>query len=252
MKPLALLFAIIALFAPHRAVAEKDTRVFEMRTYHAAEGKLEALQARFRDHTVKLFEKHGITNVGYWVPVENPGGLLIYLLAYPSREAREESWKAFMADPEWQAAKKASESNGGLVAKVDAVFLTLTDYSTSPKMEIQQPARQFELRTYTTVEGKLPNLDARFRDHTIALFEKHGMTNVAYFHPMPDQAGAGNTLIYFLAHRDNAARRASFQAFGQDPAWQSARKASEEAGPLLIKGGVKSVPMVPVDFSPMK
>jgi hypothetical protein len=132
------------------------------------------------------------------------------------------------------------------------VFLTLTDYSTSPKIEIQQPSRQFELRTYTTAEGKLPNLDARFRDHTIALFEKHGMGNVAYFHPMPDQVGAENTLIYLLTHRNDAARQASFQAFGQDPVWQAARKASEETGPLLIKGGVKSVPLVPVDFSPMK
>jgi hypothetical protein len=232
--------------------AGNDNRVFELRTYHAAEGKFDALQARFRDHTVKLFEKHGIANVGYWVPAENADGLLIYLLAYSSSEAREASWKAFLADPQWQAAKAASETGGGLVAKVESVYLSLTDYS--PKLEIkaQQPARQFELRTYTTVEGKLPKLDSRFRDHTMALFEKHGMTNVAYFHPLTGQPGAGHTLIYLLAHRDDAARQASFDSFRQDPVWHSARAASEESGPILVEGGVKSVPLVPTDYSPMK
>lgn len=226
--------------------------VYEMRTYFAAPGKLAALQARFRDHTVRLFEKHGITNVGYWLPVENADLRLVYLLSYPSREAREASWKAFQADPDWVAAKAASERDGKLVAKAEALFLSPADYSPRPVLEARNPARLFELRLYTTNGGKLADLDARFRDHTLKLFEKHGMTNVIYLHPMPDQPGAGTTLVYWLAHRDDAARQASFKAFGADPEWQAVRQASEAAGPILIKGGVKSVPMVPTDFSPMR
>ena len=103
-------------------------RFFEMRTYYANEGKADALDARFRDHTNKLFQKHGIDLVGYWHPVDKPN-VLVYILAYPSREAREQSWKDFNNDPEWKAAKAKSEENGGLVGKVDQVFMTPTDYS---------------------------------------------------------------------------------------------------------------------------
>lgn len=106
-------------------------RLFEMRTYIANEGKFEDLHKRFREHTCRLFEKHGMTNIGYWVPTEGSGkdNTLVYLLAYPNREAREASWKAFMADPEWQAAYKESHKNGPLVSKVESKFLTATDYS---------------------------------------------------------------------------------------------------------------------------
>src|ERR1043166_460089 len=79
--------------------ASPETRLYELRTYFASPGKLDDLQSRFRDHTMKLFEKHGITNVGYWVPIDNRENKLIYLLSYPSRDAREKSWKAFVADP---------------------------------------------------------------------------------------------------------------------------------------------------------
>ncbi len=107
------------------------TRVFELRTYHAAPGKMDALNARFRDHTAKLFEKHGMTNVGYWNPTktEDAEKTLVYLLAFPSQEAAEKSWKAFRADPDWKRAREASEKDGRLVEKVESVFLKPTDYS---------------------------------------------------------------------------------------------------------------------------
>src|SRR5262245_66135990 len=102
-----------------------------MRTYSAALGKMEALHARFRDHTCRLFEKHGMTIVGFWVPADPDGAKqkLVYILAYPSKEAREKSWQAFQNDPDWKAAKDASEKEGKLVDKVESVFLTGTDYS---------------------------------------------------------------------------------------------------------------------------
>lgn len=112
----------------------KGGRVYEMRTYYAAEGKLEALHARFRNHTVSLFQKHGMTIVGFWVPVDGgsgaaTGNTLVYILSYPSLDARKKAWDAFGSDPEWNAVKTESEKNGKLVDKVDSVFLTPTDYS---------------------------------------------------------------------------------------------------------------------------
>jgi len=231
-----------------------DSNCYEMRTYYAAPGKLDDLHARFRNHTCKLFEKHGMVNIGYWVPTENPESKIIYILAYPSREARDQSWKAFMADPEWQAAWKASEANGKLVAKAESVFLNATDYSPAIKPGKTSEPRVFELRTYTASPGKLSNLNARFRHHTVVLFQKHGMTNFAYWTPMKGQKGADDTLIYLLAHKSKDAAGASFKAFREDPNWVKARKASEDeaGGSLTVPDGVKSLFLVPTDYSQTK
>ncbi len=238
------------------SAADIDGRVFEMRTYHTNDGKLDALHSRFRDHTVPLFEKHGMTNIGYWVPKEGDGNTLVYLMAYPNREARDTSWKAFMDDPDWKAAYTASTADGKLVKKVDSVFLKPTAWSPAVTVAKKGPLRLFELRQYTTNEGKLDDLHARFRDHTIDLFGKHGMTNLWYFEVLPgqkeDALPAATTLIYFLAHADDAARTASFDAFRDDPKWSAARDASEADGKILIKDGVQSTLLVPTDYSPMK
>jgi hypothetical protein len=115
-------------------VKKADPRVFELRTYHAAPGKLKALEARFRDHTMKLFEKHGITNIGYWTEL-NPkqeDEKLIYIIAFPSKEAADKSWKEFQDDPEWKKVREESEKDGPLLRKdnpVERVFLKPTDYS---------------------------------------------------------------------------------------------------------------------------
>ena len=248
-----LLVGSIVMTVTTAQAANPDTRVYEMRTYWAAEGKLDALHTRFRDHTAKLFEKHGMTNVGYWVPLENSERKLIYFLAYPTREEREKSWKAFLADPQWQKAQRESEVNGTLVDKVESRFLQLTDYSPTVKPS-KKGERVFELRTYTTTPGNLGALNDRFRDHTMKLFEKHGMTNVAYWNLMPDQEGADNTLVYILAHASKEAADKSFAAFRSDPDWVADRKASEEkaGGSLTTKDGVKSVFMRATDYSPIQ
>ena len=113
----------------------------------------------------------------------------------------------------------------------------------------QQDTRVFELRTYTTHPGKLDALNARFRNHTVKLFEKHGMTNVVYLTPM-DAPQSENTLVYLLAHKSREAAKASFDAFRKDPDWVKARTESEAAGPIVIK--VDSVFFTPTDYSPMK
>jgi len=230
--------------------AEKDTRVYEMRTYYAAPGKFEDMHARFRNHALRLFEKHGMVSIGYWVPLENPDHKMIYVLAFPGRDAREKMWKAFMADPEWQSAYKASEVNGRLVNKVDSVLLAATDYSPAIKPGKTEPPRCFELRTYTASPGNLDHLNARFRNHTVKLFQKHGMTQAGYWTPMDKDKGADNTLVYLLAHRSKEAAAASFKAFREDPDWIAAKKASEVNGALTSK--VESLFMAPTDYSPMR
>ena len=235
------------------AAAEKEAGVYEIRTYYAPQGRLDDLLARFRDHTVKLFEKHGITNIGYWVPLDNPENKLVYVIAFPSREARDASFKAFLDDPEWKEARAKSEANGPIVTKMESVLMSATDYS--PDIQpVAQDGRVFELRTYTASPGNLEHLNARFRDHTLKLFEKHGMTNIGYWVPLEGQTGAGSTLIYILAHKSVEAAKTSFDAFRQDPDWLAARKASEEkaGGSLTVPDGVKSVFMQATDFSPFK
>lgn len=114
------------------AHAQANTRVFEMRTYTAAPGKFADLQKRFRDHTLRIFEKHGMQNVGYWVPADPPNSenTLVYILAHKSREAAKKSWADFNADPEWQKVRKESMADGvSLTTKVESVFLNPTDYS---------------------------------------------------------------------------------------------------------------------------
>ena len=108
--------------------APASGRVFEMRTYYCHPGRLDALNKRFRDHTVRLFTKHGMEHVGYWVPTDKPD-VLVYVLAYPSREAATKAWAAFRADPDWNAARTASEKDGPIVQKVESVYMTAVDYS---------------------------------------------------------------------------------------------------------------------------
>lgn len=255
MKKLLALLLASALTFTAAAQEKKDQRFFEMRTYYAAPGKLDALLARFRNHTTKLFEKHGMENIGYWTPQENPDGKLIYILAYPDRVERDAAWQNFMTDPDWQTARAESEKDGRLVAKVESVFLKPTDFSpiAAPSPEGTEP-RAIELRVYTTVEGRLPNLLARFSQHTCKLFEKHGMTNIAYWTPVEKAHGSDNTLIYLLAHKTKEAGLKSFDAFRADPDWIAAKKASEEkaGGSLTVPDGVKSTYMNATDFSKIK
>lgn len=125
-----LALAVLAgtLGAAGSARSQAANRVFEMRTYYTHDGKLDDLQARFRNHTTKFFEKHGMTNVGYWVPRDQPN-TLVYILAYPSREAATKAWDGFRKDEGWIAARTASEANGPIVAKVVSVFMDPTNFS---------------------------------------------------------------------------------------------------------------------------
>ena len=132
---LALLPAADLLARGQAMGAAESPTVYELRVYHCYEGKLPDLLKRFREHTTKIFEKHGMKNVAYWTPMDEPqkSNMLVYILAHPSRVAAEANWKAFSADPEWQSVQKASEASGKIVEKVDSTFLTLTDFSPTPR-----------------------------------------------------------------------------------------------------------------------
>jgi len=129
---IALSFAAGALVTARlESVHAQNARVFELRVYHAPPGKLDDLKARFRDHTIDIFKKHGITSIGYWIPqdAERKDNTLIYLIAHPSREEATKNWRALGTDPAWQQVAKASEANGKIVDKIESTYMDPTDFS---------------------------------------------------------------------------------------------------------------------------
>jgi NIPSNAP len=238
-----LLFSTFGLFAQ-----KTDTRYFELRIYYCFPGRLDALVERFQNHTTKIFEKHGMENIGYWLPVKNDQNALYYILAYPSKEARDKSWAGFSADPQWKEVASKSETSGKIVESVTSVFMNASDIM--PKIKAGKGKdRVFELRTYTCLPDRLPNLITRFKDHTVKLFEKHGMENIVYFTSIEKDNGQSK-LVYLLAHKSEEEATKSWAAFRSDPIWIAARDASEKDGKIVEK--VESVFMKPLSFSKIK
>ena len=127
----ALGFGFGAFYSSTPAQAQAGGKVYELRTYTAPDGKLPLLQKRFRDHTTRIFEKHGMKNVGYWVPQDTPAkdNTLIYVISHASRDAAKKSWADFGADPEWKKVAAESQVDGRIVAGVVSVYMDATDYS---------------------------------------------------------------------------------------------------------------------------
>ncbi len=117
--------------APAVGQTEKTGMVYELRSYYVHPGKDSDIHKRFREHTMAIFEKHEMTNIGYWSPAEPKEGdpALVYIVAHASRAQADVNWKAFATDPEWLAVQKESEANGKIVAKVERMYLNSTDYS---------------------------------------------------------------------------------------------------------------------------
>lgn len=143
LKKLGIVLSVLFLFSfisagyatntaldNHATTASKNDakRIFEMRTYTSNEGKLSALHARFRDHTLGLFEKHGMQNIGYWIPADKKN-TLVYIVAHNSEESAKASWQNFINDEQWKKAYQASIADGALVANIESVFMQATDYS---------------------------------------------------------------------------------------------------------------------------
>lgn len=222
-----------------------QSNYYELRTYYCHEGKLDDLLNRFRNHTIKLFEKHGMENIGYWVPVEGNEQVLYYVLGFPDKAAREASWKAFINDPEWQEVARRSELNGKIISRITSQFMTLNPALTSAiDFSATAEPRLFEMRTYNCYAGKYPDIVKRFKDHTRTLFENHGMTNIMYFDT------EDGSLLYFLAHQNPAAATRSWEGFRSDPQWIKVRDQSEQSGKIVEKIG--SVFLKPTDFSALR
>jgi pimeloyl-ACP methyl ester carboxylesterase len=236
---------------PSASNMPKDTLCYEMRIYTATKGNLNNLLKRFRNHTTKLFEKQGMTNVGYWTPLDNTDEKLYYVLSYPNRAAREASWKAFMADTAWQSVQKASEINGGLVAKVESIFLKTTDFSPN-NFKSSLNSNVWEFRVYTATPNNLETLLERFRGFTVKRFEQHGMTNKIYWTATDAEQGSDKMLYYFLTHPSQDAAKEAFDKFRADPEWIAIRKASEVKGGGSLTTKVESIFMVATDFSKLK
>jgi len=243
----------LALFAGFGSWAHADEPVYELRIYKCNPGKLDALQARFRDHTLGFFEKHGIKNVAYWTPANGADqhDTLIYLLEHASPEAAKASWEAFRADEDWKKVAADSQKDGPILLKeggIKSISMKKTDYS--PAVLMPQAGKLYELRTYVAPEGKLADLNSRFRDHTDKLFRKHGMNCIGYWTPT-DAPASENTLIYVLEYDNAEAAKAAWTGFLADPEWHTARKESEKNGKLTAKPP-ESVYMTVTDYSPKR
>lgn len=260
----AALCVMLLMAASARSDDPKSGPVFEMRTYVCEPGKLDALNARFREHTLRIFEKHGMKNVAYWTPIEGEGAenTLIYILSHESREAAKASWAAFRADPEWQQIAADSQAKHGkiLARPPEAVYMTYTDYSpnsgnTDPAVPARRyrtadPDKVYELRIYTAADGKLDALHARFREHTTAIFHKHGMGSYAYWQPQ-DEPLSRNVMLYVLEHESREAATLSWNAFRSDPEWQRVVQETEKDGKLLAQRP-EAIFMKSTDYSPRR
>ena len=239
------------------SAGEQALGLYELRVYTASPGKMAALDSRFRDHTIGLFKKHGMTPIGFFHVAPTPGQTLddrlFYVMGYKDRVARDASWTAFAADPAWKQVYADSQKDGSLTSKIENIFLSSTDYS--PKLNTNSSAspRHFELRTYTVMPGRLEDLHTRFRNHTTRIFAKHGMTNFMYWRPVADQPTMTDKMVYMLAFPSQEARTESWKAFGADEEWKKVAADSQKTGPMLLSpGGVVSVQLTPTDYSPLK
>ena len=127
----SLVLTLGVLSAPNAAQAQSSGKVFELRTYTATPGNLDKLLTRFRDHTMRIFEKHGMTNIGSWVPTDEAesSNTLVYILAHDSQEAATRSWQAFSQDPEWKKVNDESNADGPILQGVVRKYMTTTDFS---------------------------------------------------------------------------------------------------------------------------
>ncbi len=274
------IFSLLILFLmiSSQSLAQ-DKPLYELQTYFVKEGRVAEVLGLMEKHAVPNMKKHGIDLVGAWTPVDASDERVVLLVQHKNKDAATSAWQGFQNDAEWKEAMgKVTASGGNPISRVNRFYLAETDYS--PKFDRKSVGdRIFELRTYATTPKNLDRLHARFRDHTIQLFSKHGMNNLIYW-TVPEGestkvdelisslaaagnnkadvaeglSAQGNALIYFLTHASVDAAKASFGGFRDDPDWNKARTASEAAagGSLTVKDGVKSLYLKPTEFSPLK
>jgi hypothetical protein len=225
----------------------KNSGFYELRIYHCEPGKLTDLENRFKNHTMALFEKHGMTNIAYWKPTKTNNNSLYYILKHKDRASRELSWKNFGNDPVWKEVREKSEYNGKIVAKVETKFLRVNpelSKETKKLSKLLSGEKSYEMRTYYILPGRYENIVQRFKNHTRKLFENHGMKNIIYFDTV-EENGEQPKLLYFLEHKNEEACAQSWTGFKNDPEWIKVRDASEVSGKIVEK--VESVYLKKMD-----
>jgi hypothetical protein len=276
-RPLLSVFLGVLVFASY-AMAQ-DSKVYELRTYSVEPSRQADTLKLMSAHGAGFMKKYGIEMVGVWTPIDSTDERVLMLASHKDYDTAKSAWASFQADADWKTAVKNSEVEGKKPVKgIEQVFLTANDYS--PKLEVASVGnRVFELRTYVSTPNNLQALNNRFKNHTLALFEKHGMKNIVYWSVRNGETltcqqmlnalspagkaeakveantvAAGNSLVYFLTHASSDAAKESFGKFRDDSNWQKALKESEAAagGALTVSGGVKSLFLKPADFSPLK
>ncbi len=239
---------------------ESKSKLYELRIYVANPGKLEALHDRFRNHTLKLFEKHGMENIIYWDVVEGDKSdgdraknMMIYIIAHKDEASREASWKAFGADPEWQEARKKSEEAGKILAE-DPIAILMKDVPFSPVDEAiskeDAAPRLYELRQYKDGPARVPYTVDRFGSGEVELFQKAGMQTLKFWRATDDSA-----FIYLLAHQDRDASKKSWEAFMTS--FRPFMKAYNDSGKgppsdAARGNGIEVRFLKPTDYSPRK
>jgi hypothetical protein len=259
---LTALSAALAITSSAALAQNAPGKLHELRIYVANPGKLPALHARFRDHTLKLFAKHGIENLYYWTISEgaegdDPANTLVYLVAHKNQAAADASWKAFLADPEWQAVSRASEADGPLLARPPAsIYMNTVDVGVALPGIGKAPAatgRLFEYRQYNVGVDGLPETVERMRFGEASIFAKHGMQPIEFW-----TAADSSAFIYLLAHKDREAAKASWQTFFGEMRDFMVRFSAREGAPPPPAPGAAPRPrassvvrfLVPTDYSP--
>lgn len=223
-----------------------DSRCYELRTYTAADGKLDDLNRRFRKYSRIVFARYRMARLGFWIPLDNPENQFTYILSYADCEDRDPAWEQFQADSLWQRVLNITTHEGDLVTQVESRMMVPAEFSPPIGPSARETERVFELRTYTAEPGKREALLDRFRNHTVELFNRHGLENVAYWLPRESE----NELVYLLAFPSRFARDEAWREFAMDPEWQRAYEASREDGPLVQN--VESTLLRPTDYSPLR
>ena len=227
--------------------------VYELRIYSANEGRFGNLIQRFREHTDTLFKKHGLEPVGYWTPNEGPAKKrrrFIYILKHQSRYDAYRNWVNFSNDKDWERVLDQPKFQNLLALKPVSIFMESNDFSEAVQNEIKEPGGIYELRTYVANPVKLKLLNDRFREHTAALFNRHGIKNLFYWTPF-DQPESKNTLIYLVHHASREQVDVNWKSFNDDPDWQKVLRESQVDGAFLAKPP-EQIYLKPTDFSPLK
>ncbi len=255
------------------------SKLYELRSYVPEPGRQSDVLKLISEGGIPIMAKHNITLVGAWTNVDPKDERVFTLISHKDKASSDASQTALQNDPAWKEIVQKTVVDGKKAVKsFERIFLTVNDYS--PVLDVKQVGnRVFELRTYVATKGNLPALNARFKNHTLGLFSKHGMTNILYCSVLdgepltgsklleavspvgkgtaeiePSLPAAGNSLVYLIAHPSPEAAKTNFGKFAADEEWTKVYKASEAAagGSLTVKNGVKSLFLQPTAFSPLK